>query len=171
MGIFRRSSLSSDQRAALGLHSGEKVLATTANGDEGALVATTRALTVLDSAPSIAEQWQWSAIDRAQWDLSQAVLAVYLAGENKPRLLGPIDATNRKFLLTVRERIDASIVSIDTVDLADDAHVNAIIRRGEDGLLFSQVVVHGTVDLDDADISQRIEAAESKARSNVGLEP
>ncbi len=154
-----------DVRRALDLPPGDRVLATAASGDRW-LAATRLALYVADA--DAVERHPWSDVDRASFAPDPAAITVHWvtgAVQALP-LTPPVPVT---FAQTLRERVQSSVVHVETVTLPGAGAVRVALRRGEQGELFTQVIGTGRVDLADPDVAALLDAAEARVRAAAGL--
>lgn len=161
----RRPAMPDDVRRALDLPPGDKVLATAATGDRW-LAATRRALYVADAG--MVERHPWSDVDRASFAPEPAAITVHWvtgAVQELP-LTPPVPVA---FAQTLRERVQSSVVHVETVTVPGAGPVRVALRRGEDGDLFTQVIGSGRVDLADAGVAALLDEAEARVRAAAGL--
>lgn len=161
----RRPAMPDDVRRALDLPPGDRVLATAASGDRW-LVATRRALYVADAGT--VDRHPWADVDRASFVPEPAAITVHWvtgAAEELP-LTPPVPVT---FAQTLRERVQSSVVHVETVTLPGAGPVRVALRRGEQGELFTQVIGTGRVDLTDPGVATLLDEAEARVRAAAGL--
>ena len=167
MALFRRRrpSLPAEVRRRLDLPGDDRVVAWTELTD-GWAVATRRALhVVLDGSP--VRRRPWSDVDRASLDPDTATLSVVWV-EGRPDDLRLADDRVQSFPGVLRERVQSSVVHRETVAVRG-AEVRVVLRRGEDGALFTQVLGNGRVDLADPAVAAVVDAAEARVRDAAGL--
>ncbi|HEY8718551.1 hypothetical protein [Pengzhenrongella sp.] len=110
----------------------------------------------------------WSDVDRASLDAdTQTITVVWVDGGTLDLPL--VDHRHPAFARALRERVQSSVVHGETVKLPHGRQVRVALRRGEDGLLFSQVIGNTQVDLADPAIAALVEAAEARVRGAAGL--
>lgn len=154
-----------DVLRALDLPPGDRVLATAASGDRW-LAATRRALYLADAGT--VDRHPWSDVDRASFTPEPAAITVHWvtgAVQELP-LTPPVPVT---FAQALRERVQSSVVHVETVTVPGAGPVRVALRRGEDGGLFTQVIGSGRVDLADPGIAALLDEAEARVRAAAGL--
>jgi hypothetical protein len=162
----RRHVLPDDVRRALDLPPGDRVLATAALSGDRWLAATRRALYVTDG-PDVVRH-PWTDVDRASFAPEPAAITVHWvtgAVQELP-LAPPVPVT---FAQTFRERVQSSVVHVETVTVPGAGPVRVVLRRGEDGDLFTQVIGSGRVDVSDPAVAVVLDEAEARVRSAAGL--
>ena len=162
----RRPALPDDVRRALDLPAGDRVLAVAASG-AGWLVATRQALHVARGAAPV-RRHPWSDVDRAAFAPEPAAITVHWvtgAVEELP-LTEPVPVA---FAQTLRERVQSSVVHVETVTVPGAGPVRVALRRDEGGELFTQVIGSGRVDLADPAVVALLDDAEARVRQAAGL--
>lgn len=122
---------------------------------EGALVAATGVLT----------RWAWTDVESASWDGDARALRIVWVDGRPDLVLRPVVDDVYNTMAAIRDRLSASIVHVEFLATAG-GEVRALIRRGGDGKLFSQLVARGPVTTADG---AAIDALERRARDAVGL--
>lgn len=165
----RRHALPDDVRRALDLPAGDRVLAAAASRGRW-LVATRLALYVAggpaDGVP--VRRHLWSDVDRASFAPDPPAITVHWvsgAAEDLP-LDPPVPVA---FAQTLRERVQSSVVHVETVSVPGAGPVRVALRRGEAEELFTQVIGTGRVDLADPAVAALLDAAEARVRAAAGL--
>lgn len=179
MGLLRRSPASPPETtsavvpdARLKALGGGKVLARVALRGGGTAAATVPALVMVATAdPTATDEDQavtvpWELTDGAEWLADSATLLVRALDGAEHRL--PLPDGERTFPQVVRERVEASIVHVQTRDLGRGVTVRAAVRRSASGDLSSQVTVLGAATRTAA-IDRAGEELEREVRSAVGL--
>lgn len=171
MRIFGRKSGDQDPLAGvdLGLEAGDRVLAAcrdTATGE--VLAASTHHLSVVAPDGEVRLQRPWHLVDAGSYDNDADVLHVTWV-DRSPDLALRVGA-HRPFLQAFRERVQASVVITETLDLGSGREVRLVIRKDlrEDRLL-DQVLLGTGVRLGDAGVRRRIDASRRALREQVGL--
>jgi hypothetical protein len=165
--LFRRSpSLPADVRARLDLPRDDRVVAS-AELVDGWAVASRRALHLAPGGAPVRRR-PWCDVDRASLDPETATLSVTWVEGAVDRLRLANDRP-QPFPVVLRERVQSSVVHSETVALPHGVRVRVAARRGEDGALFTQVIVDGRVDLADPDVAAVVDAAEARVREASGL--
>jgi hypothetical protein len=164
----RRHALPDDVRRALALPAGDRGLAAAASGDRW-LAATRRALYVAGgTADAPVRRHPWSDVDRASFAPEPPAITVHWvtgAVEELP-LDPPVPVA---FAQTLRERVQSSVVHVETVTVPGAGPVRVALRRGDAGDLFTQVIGTGRVDLADPRVAALLDAAEARVRAAAGL--
>ncbi|NHT17301.1 hypothetical protein [Cellulomonas sp. IC4_254] len=164
----RRHALPDDVRRALDLPAGDRVLAAAASGERW-LAATRLALYVAGSgADAPVRRHLWSDVDRASFAPEPAAITVHWVTGSVEEL--PLDPpVPVTFAQTLRERVQSSVVHVETVTVPGAGPVRVALRRGEAGELFTQVIGTGRVDLTDPGVAALLDAAEARVRAAAGL--
>ncbi len=163
--LRRRPSLPADVRRSLALVPGDRVLASAALTDGRWVVATRRALYV---AGEQVVRRPWVDVDRASFSPETTAIAVHwVTGTSEElALTPPVPVT---FAQTLRERVQSSVVHVETVTLPRGGKARVVLRRGEEGELFTQVIGTGRVDLADPQVVAVLDQAEEQVRAAAGL--
>ncbi|MFN2318900.1 MAG: hypothetical protein ABR500_04375 [Dermatophilaceae bacterium] len=171
MGIFGRQNDAKDPLAEvdLGLATGDRILAAchdTATGE--ALTASTHHLSVVGTDGTVRLQRPWHLVDTGSYDNDADVLHVSWV-DRAPDLALRVGG-HRPFLQAFRERVQASVVIADTLDLGQSRAARLVIRKdlGQDRLL-DQVILGKGVRLGDPGVRPRVETARRALREQVGL--
>jgi hypothetical protein len=169
--IFRRRpALPADVRQSLALVTGDRVLASAALTDGRWVVATRRALHLAPVDGGDVERTPWADVDRASFDPETTTITVYrvTGAVETLALTPPVPVT---FAQTLRERVQSSVVHVETVTVPRGGKVRVALRRGDDDELFTQVIGSGLVDLTDPEVARVIDQAEEQVRAAAGLRP
>jgi hypothetical protein len=159
-------ALPDDQREGLGIRAGQRVLAAAPLTGGGWVAASEHALHL--SGPSL----PWYTLLRAAWDRDHDLLTVEsLAVDGLPggTHLLPLDEPGRLPEL-VRERVTASIVMTERVQITDRRGVRVVARRvpGSTELTW-QVVLDEGLDPRDPVLAARAHQALADVRARAGL--
>lgn len=168
MAMFKRSKIPALVRDQVALRRGERLLAGTSLPDGGWVAVTSLALHLAGPGGEIARN-PWGAVNRAMWDEETSTLTVLWVDGSTPTDIVFDDADRSAVPEALRDRVQSSVVSTEFVEAGPGVIVRAVVRRDEDGSLYSEVLVDGPLSLDDPVIRRRVEEAESRVRSNVGL--
>ena len=165
-----RSGLTSELREALGLRSGERVLAVTHDPDGRAVVATDRDL-MLQRRPPAYERIGWDTIDKATYaDGVLRVTRVDGSGVSGGALRIPLPDPG-SFPVVVRDRVTASIVVSQPVTLAEGQAMRVVARRRPDlDVLAWGYVLDPGVDPTDPGVVRAAEAAVASVRLEAGID-
>lgn len=151
----------------LGMRSGDRILAVcTDTGTGEVLAASTHHLTVVADG-AVRLQRPWHLVDTGSYDNDADVLHVTWV-DRDPALALRVGG-HTLFLQAFRERVQASVVIAETLDLAGRT-ARIVIRKdlGQDRLL-DQVVLGTGVRLGDPGVRRRIDAVRRALREQVGL--
>jgi len=147
-----------------------KVLATRELTDGSWAVVTADALQVLEGEQSLVDR-PWADVDRATMDSDTEELTITWVDGSAPTILPVGDQPGvSDFTFAVKERIDNSLVHLETEELPSGGVLRGAIRRNPDGSLFSQVSISGARRTP-ADIDRRASDLEARIRGVVGLTP
>jgi hypothetical protein len=178
MGIFSRKPSQSDLMpsiaTALELTKGERVLAFAVDDHTGAhVVATTYALAVVTSTVALAAERtlrrRWLSVDAGAWEPETATLAVTWVDGSRARQWSFRDQVT---LLpeTVRERVQASVVTTTRLNLGDRRTGHVAIRQDfATHELIAQTVLGRHTRDDDPEVRAHVRAALAHLRDQVGL--
>ncbi len=163
--LRRRPSLPADVRRNLALVPGDRVLSAAALTDGRWVVATRRALYVAGEG---VVRHAWVDVDRASFSPETTAITVYwvTGTAEELALTPPVPVT---FAQTLRERVQSSVVHVETVTLPRGGQARVVLRRGEQGELFTQVIGSGRVDLGDPEVVAVLDRAEEQVRAAAGL--
>lgn len=169
MGLFKRNETGMLVDVDLGLDRADRVLAVCVDRDtEERLVISTHRLSVVTSGGAVRLQKQWHLVDAGSYDNEADVLSVTWV-DRTPGLALRVGG-DRAFLTAFRERVTASVVLADTLELGRDRTVRLVIRKdlSRDALL-DQVILGSGVRLAHPGVRERVEQARLALREQVGL--
>jgi hypothetical protein len=166
--VGRRTPLPAQVRARLVLEPGERVLAAAPLQAERWLVATTRALHVVESTGE-SERHGWDQVAGAVWSGTASMLQVTWVDES--RQLQVELAADAGFLPEViRERVEASVVISRRIEVSGRRGVRVAVRRSAPGAeLSTQVVADRGVDLAEPALAARVAAELTDLREQTGM--
>ena len=166
--VGRRTPLPAQVRARLVLEPAERVLAAAPLQAERWLVATTRALHVVESIGE-SERHGWDQVAGAVWSGTASMLQVTWVDES--RQLQVELAADAGFLPEViRERVEASVVISRRIEVSGRRGVRVAVRRAAPGAeLSTQVVADHGVDLADPALAARVAAELADLREQTGM--
>lgn len=171
MRIFGRHSDDSDPVGGvdLGLENDDRVLAScTDTATTEALVVSSHHLTVVATDGSVRLQRPWHLVDTGSYDNDADVLHVTWV-DREPALALRVGG-HRPFLQAFRERVQASVVVADTLDLGPGRTARIVIRKDLAGdRLLDQVILGPGVRLGDPGVRRRMDTARRALREQVGL--
>lgn len=167
MALRRRPALPAS--AAALLPSGDRRLAAGALADGAWAVATASALMVVD-ATHVRWRRPWHEVDHAGWEAEPPRATVTWVDGSPDTVMDLADPFPSQFPAVLRERVQASVVHTERLDLRGGGVARAVIRRAHDGSLHSQVILDASVEPTAAERTA-IEALEARARETVGLGP
>lgn len=154
--------------AAVDLLPGERVLAhAVADGEATTLVVgTARLYAVPSSGDSLARPWH--LVDGGSWDPDNLTLTVTFVDGARPRQWLLTEST--AFLAAFRERVQASVVLSESVDLGGRRSARVVIRKDlADGTLHDQAILGRGVRMADPGVAQAVGDARARLREQVGL--
>lgn len=162
----RRRTLPDDLLRALDLVPGDKVLASAAVVGDRWLAATRRALYVVAAGEVV--RHPWTDVDRASFSPDPPAITVHwVTGSVEELPLAP--PLPVAFAQAFRERVQSSVVHVETVTVPGAGPVRVVLRSGEGGDLFTQVIGSGRVDLSDPEVVATLDEAEARVRGAAGL--
>ena len=110
----------------------------------------------------------WHLVDTGSWT-EQAVLRVTWVDREAP-LRVPVDEPGM-LPETIRERVQASVVLAETLDLGERRTARVVVRRDlATGALLSQAVLGRGVRADDPGVAAQVRAGLDAVREQVGLD-
>jgi hypothetical protein len=168
--LRRRDRLPADVRAALGLPGSERPLSWAHDEVSGAtVVATTHGLYAVDPAGTRTLARPWHLVDTGSWsaDLFQLTVTwVDGTGADQWVFREPTMLPE-----TLRERVQASVVIAQQVELGPRRSARAVIRQDlTSGELVQQVVLGRGVRPGDPEVEEATSAALAYLREQVGLD-
>lgn len=168
MALFSRRRIPAADRSRLDLHAGDAVLVSTELADGRWAVATRRALHLLAPDGPVVRR-PWSDVDHGSLDAATRTMTLrWVSGESEQLTFAEVPGSYA-FSQTFRERVQQSVVHAASVTLPGDHRVRVVLRRDEDGGLFTQVLGDAAVDLSDPAVAAILDAAEDEVRDAVGL--
>ena len=168
MGIFGRREPDPVAGLDLALGKGETVLASCVEKASGrVLVATTHRLLIVNGG-QVALERPWHMVDTGSYDNEEDVLTVTWVDRAPSLALRPDG--HKPFLQAFRERVQASVVVAESLDLGEGRSAKLVIRKNlaEDRLL-DQVILGRGVRLADPGVRERVMVARRSLREQVGL--
>jgi len=157
--------------ALLRIEPGEKVVAWGASsaGDptqSTVAAATDRALYLQVTG----ERLPWNTILKATWEQPLLELTIADAAGGPPRVLAVELEESRDLPAAVHDRVTASVVVSERVDLGDGAGALMVARRGsDDGVIRWSVVFDPGLDPSDPVLRQAADAALTRLRDSLGI--
>ena len=169
LSVRRSPKLPAPVRGALALGSGERVLAwTVEQASDTHVVATNPHLYAVSAAGERVLARPWHEVDAGTWSAELTQLTVSFVDGGRP---GQWTLGDGSLLPeAVRERVQASVVLAQLVDLGGRRRARAVIRQdlGGGGLV-EQVVLGRGARADDPDLVAATEQALAYLREQVGL--
>ncbi len=160
-------------RAALPLTKGERLLAASCSGREATgfvwLLATNHRLAAVAEDGQLGWVHPWLEVDSGVWGREASELTLTFVDRPRP-LVFPM-AQDAVFLQVVRERVQASVVSAQDLDLPGPGKARAALRQDlATGELIEQVVL-GRGTRPSEQIDQAAADAFAQMREEAGLQP
>jgi hypothetical protein len=171
--LFRRrgpkpTPLPDAARDVLGVTGHDRVLAWSALVGGGWAVATPASLRAVLPTGHLVNR-PWTDVDHVAWDADSRMLAVWWVGS---RQASPLEVEEGSFLPeVVHERVRASMVLSQDVDVPGGGTVRVALRRADDGTLSTQAVPGRGVRMKDPAIAALVERARARLRDEAGLPP
>jgi hypothetical protein len=155
-------------RAALGLPRGERVLDWTTDTQGTVLVATATHLYAVSGADVVLRR-PWHLVDAGRWNSDTSTLTVtWVDGERRSRW--SLDGAT-VFLQALRERVQASVVLSEAVELGEGRGARVVLRRDlASGGLLGQTILGRGVRAEDPGVRETTEAALAYLKEQVGLD-
>jgi hypothetical protein len=148
---------------------GERVIAWGTDGRTGNAVAAGRAhLYVATGEGQVVLDVPWHLVETGRWDHDDMVLVVsFVDGRPDARWALGDDA---RFTVAFRERVQASVVLSEAVDLGPRRSARVVVRRNLDtGALFGQTILGRGVRRSDPGVEERTRAALARLKEQAGL--
>ena len=150
----------------MGIDPREKIVSWGSHGAAGGekyLVATDRALYLNEAGERLA----WDRITKATWD--EPILELVVAGPPTRRLRLTVDRSG-DLPAAVRDRVTASVVVSERLDLGGGQGATAVARRSsEDGSIRWSVVFDRGLDPSDPTLREAADSALSDLRDSLGI--
>lgn len=168
MGMFGRRASDPLRGVDLGLGKGDAVLAACVAADGEVLVASTFQVSVVGTDGAVRLQRPWHLVDTGRYDNEADVLTVTWV-DRAPDLPLHVGG-HRPFLQAFRERVQATVVIAEQIDLPASRQVRVVIRKNlAENRLLDQVILGPGVRLAAPGVRDRIEAVRRALREQVGL--
>lgn len=168
LSLRRTGPVSAEVRSALELHGGERVLASASEPATGVtVVATTHHLYAVSPAGERVLARSWHEVDAGSWSSELGQLTVTWVDGSRPAkwTLGQSSLLPE----TVRERVQASVVLSQLVDLGGKRRGRAVIRQDlATGDLVEQVMRGRATRPDDVELTAALAGAAAYLREQVG---
>ncbi|WP_392545264.1 hypothetical protein [Oryzobacter telluris] len=169
---LRRPGVPADVAAVIAPGHGEKLLAWAAEERTGGTVVAGRhRLYAVAPGPdglTVALARPWHLVDAGSWEGETATLTVtWVDGEKPVRLVLPEPGQVPE---TLRERVQASVVLAEAVDLGNRRTAKVVVRKDlETDRLLSQAVLPKGVRSTDPGVSEQVREGLARVREQVGL--
>ena len=154
-------------REALGLETGDRVLAWSPLVGGGAVAATAAGLHVMTPRGRL-DVRPWVDVDHAAWDQASRTLAVWWVGRRQATPL-EVEDLDGPLPETVRERVQASVIHSVSVPLPGGRTARIALRRRADGSVQEQMLLPPGVRADDPRIAPVMTGALRELREDAGL--
>lgn len=166
MPIFRRPARLPDAVAAH-LPRGDRPLAFAAMTNGSFAVVARDALLVVGE-DGLGQRTAWHEIENGAWDGETRTFTITWADRERPDQPLVLESDEVEvFTSALRERVQASVVHHETAEVGG-TRVRAIVRRREDGSLYSQVTAFGPLPHGE-EADREIDELERRVREAVGL--
>lgn len=172
---LRRPAVPADVAAAIAPDDGEKLLAWAPEERTGGTVVAGRHRLHLvapgaegSHGPVVVLARPWHLVDAGSWDGESSTLTVtWVDGERPTRLVLPEPGQVPE---TLRERVQASVVLAEAVDLGNRRTAKVVVRKdlATDRLL-SQAILPKGVRSTDPGVSEQVREGLARVREQVGL--
>ncbi len=168
---LRRPSVPDDVAAAIAPRDGERLLAWGADDSGTTVVAGRYRLYVVGSDPEAGADLRvsrpWHLVDSGRWSDEGELHVVWVDGEPAVRLV----LTEPGMLPeTLHERVQASVVLAETLDLGRQRTAKVVVRRDlATGELLSQAVLGRGVRSTDPGVREQVRVGLAQVREQVGL--
>lgn len=153
----------------LDLPHGDTVLAGVALEGGGWALASRRGFHLLADETAPDAVTAWCDVDRGVLDPATRTLTVWWVTGARREVVLPDDADAQRFARTFRDCVQRSVVHAVTVTLPGGGHAQVALRRDPEGVLFTQTLGDGAVDVTDREVAAVLAKAESAVREAAGL--
>lgn len=169
---LRRPAVPTDVAAAIAPAEGDKLLAWGTDDAGTTLVAGRHRLHVVrtdaDGARVLALSRPWHLVDAGTWAEGGVLRLTWVDGEPPLRV---VLAEPGMLPETLRERVQASVVLAESLDLGERRSAKVVVRRDlATNRLVSQAVLGKGVRSDDPGVAERVRAGLDRVREQVGLD-
>ena len=170
---LRRPHVPDDVAAAIAPVEGERLLAWAVEEGTGITVVAGRrrlyAVTPGPDGPHLTLSRPWHLVDAGLWSGEDGSLRVtWVDGERPARFV--LTAADR-LPETLRERVQASVVLVEAVDLGGRRTARVVVRKDlATGDLMSQAVLGPGVRSSDPGVSEQVRAGLARVREQAGLD-
>lgn len=169
---LRRPQVPADVAAVIPLTPGEKLLAW-AVGEPGVTVVAGRhrlyvVTTATGADPAVVLDRPWHLVDAGSWSEDGELRVVWVDGQPPLRV---VLTEPGMFPETLRERVQASVVLAETLDLGGRRTAKVVVRRDlATRELLSQAVLGKGVRPADPGVDEQVRAGVARVREQVGLD-
>ncbi len=168
---LRRPGVPDDVAAAIAPTDGERLLAWATDGAGTTVVAGRHRLHVVgpgtEGAATLRVSRPWHLVDSGRWSDEGELHVVWVDGEPPVRL---VLAEPGVLPETLHERVQASVVLAETIDLGRQRTAKVVVRRDlATGELLSQAVLGRGVRSTDPGVREQVRAGLAQVREQVGL--
>ena len=170
---LRRPSVPADVEAVIMAANPDRLLAWAEVPGGRTVVAGRHRLHVTTIAPGtdpvVSLSRPWHLVDAGSWDGESSTLTVtWVDGERPTRLVIPEPGQVPE---TLRERVQASVVLAEAVDLGNRRSAKVVVRKDlATSRLLSQAVLPPGVRSSDPGVSEQVRAGLARVREQVGLD-
>lgn len=156
-------------RRAVGDVRGDRVLAWGRDGRTGGAVAAGRThLYATNADGAVVLDKPWHLVETGKWDHDEMVLVVQFVDATPDARWALGD--DSRFPVAFRERVQASVVLSEPVELGPRRSARVVVRRDlESGALLGQTVLGRGVRRSDPGVEERTSAALSRLKEQAGL--
>ena len=164
----RGPDLPAELRAALGERAAD-VLSRAHDVRSGADVVATKTHVYAVLSGSVVLDRPWHMVDTGSWDNETSRLTVHWV-DRSPATVWELEELGT-FPQVLRERVQASVVLADEVDLGPKRRARVVVRKElETGALLSQTILGKGVRSSDPGVREETSAASQRLREQVGLD-
>jgi hypothetical protein len=169
---LRRPAVPAEVAAAIDPADGDRLLAWGTDDDGTTLVAGRHRLyvvrTPLEGAPVLALSRPWHLVDAGTWAEGGVLRITWVDGEPPLRV---VLTEPGELPETLRERVQASVVLAESLDLGQRRSAKVVVRRDlATNALLSQAVLGRGTRSDDPGVAEQVREGLARVREQVGLD-
>jgi hypothetical protein len=112
----------------------------------------------------------WIDVDRAEWHAESGTLVIWWVGERRVTPLELEPETSTRLPVTVRERVQASVLLTGEVDVGAGRKVRVALRRTAQGALVTQALAPPGVSVGEPEVAAAVRRALVALQEEAGIQ-